>query len=98
MTLDSIYLNRRGHDQNTRHWAYYRVTSLGGDVGDHIQVCLLAWPGLTDIDVVGEETKAPVVNPSDTGFTSAYPNLCSLLQNKWNIDHNQSVLIGMRAR
>lgn len=96
--LDSIYLNKRGHETETAHWAYYRVTSLGGNEGDHIQVCLLTWPLLSDIDVVGEEDKAPVVNPSDTAFNSAYPNLCGLLANKWNIDHEQSILIGMRVR
>jgi hypothetical protein len=96
--LDSIYLNKRGHEQDTQHWAYYRVTSLGGQLGDHIQVCLLAWPLLSDIDVVGEEDKALVVNPADTGFIYAYPNLCKLLKKKWNIDHEQSILIGMRVR
>jgi hypothetical protein len=96
--LDSIYLNKRGHELDTRHWAYYRVTSLGGNDGDHIQVCLLTWPLLSDIDVVGEEDKAPVINPADTGFRSAYPNLCGLLGQKWNIDHEQSTLIGMRVR
>jgi hypothetical protein len=96
--LDSIYLNKRGHDQDTRHWVYYRVTSLGGKFSDHIQVCLLAWPLFSDIDVVGEEDKAPVVNPADTGFIYAYPNLCNLLTKKWNVDHEQSILIGIRER
>jgi hypothetical protein len=96
--LDSIYLNKRDHPQDSSHWAYYRVTSLGGDVGDHIEVCLLKWPSLTDIDVIGDEIKASVVNPADTGFNSAFPNLCDLLKRKWNIEHEQSILIGARVR
>jgi hypothetical protein len=73
--VDSIYLNKRGNEQNTQHWAYYRVTSLGGGYGDHIQVCMLKWHSLSDIDIVGDEDKALVVNPADTGFGSAFPNL-----------------------
>lgn len=96
--FDSIYLNKRGHEQNTSHWAYYRVTSLGGGVGDHIQVCLVQWPSFSDIDVVGDVTKAAVVNPSDTGYNSAFPNLLELLSKKWNIDHEKSILIGARER
>jgi hypothetical protein len=96
--MDSIYLNKRGHEQNTSHWAYYRVTSLGGGLGDHIQVCLVQWPSFSDIDVVGDAKKATVVNPSDTGYNSAFPNLLELLSKKWNIDHEQSTLIGLRAR
>lgn len=96
--LDSIYLNKRGHEQNTQHWAYYRVTSLGGGLGDHIQVCMLEWHSLSDIDIVGDEDKASVLNPADTGFNSAYPNLCNLLNKKWSINHEQSILIGMRVR
>ena len=96
--LDTIYLNKRQNESDTREWAYYRVTSIGGQEGDDIQVCLLKWPKFEDIDVVGEEKKAVVVNSADTGFVSAYPNLCQLLSRKWNIDHEQSVLIGLRER
>jgi hypothetical protein len=96
--LDSIYLNKRGNDSETGRWAYYRITSLGGELGDHIEVCTLEWPSLEDINVVGDEKKAPVINPADTGFNSAYPNVCDLLRSKWKIDHEKSVLIGMRGR
>jgi hypothetical protein len=67
-------------------------------MGDHIEVCLLTWPDLEDIDVVGNEQKARVINPGDTGFNSAYPNTCDLLKNKWKIDHARSILIGFRPR
>jgi hypothetical protein len=96
--MDSIYLNKRGHEFETWLWAYYRVTSLGGREGDHIEICLVEWPTFKDIDMVGDEKKASVINPGDTGFTSAYPNLCDLLQRKWNVDHELSVLIGIRPR
>ena len=79
-------------------WAYYRITSIGGKDGDNIEVCLVRWPGFEDIDIVGDEDKAIVVNPGDTGYASAFPNVCELLMKKWKIDHEQSVLIGIRAR
>jgi|SRR5208337_536895 len=95
--FDSIYLNKRGHPEDDSHWAYYRVGSWGKD-GDDIEVCLVQWPTFTDIDVVGDEFKAIVVNPSDTGYNSAYPNLCELLKNKWHIDHSDEDLIGFIVR
>ena len=95
---DSIYLNKRGNESFTNVWAYYRITSVGGDLGDHIELALLTWPDFRDIDVVGDLDKAVVVNPSDTGYNSAYPNTIQLLAKKWNIDHEQSVLIGLRFR
>jgi hypothetical protein len=95
--LDSIYLSKRGDLQNTSSWAYYRVRSWGKD-GDNIAVCLVQWPSFTDIDVVGEELKAVVENPGDTGFSRAYPNLVGLMQTKWNVDHDASVLIGAIVR
>lgn len=97
IVLDSIYLHKR-NESSTATWTYYRVTSIGGSEGDHIQICLVKWPSFEDIDVIGDEKKAVVVNPYDTGFASAYPNLCALLQNKWNIDHERSQLIGIRER
>jgi hypothetical protein len=94
--LDSIYLNHPGGNQN--HWVYYRLTSLGGKEGDHIEICLVSWPDFKDIDVVGDEKKASVINPGDTGFTSAYPNFTNLLLRKWGVNHEESILIGMRVR
>jgi hypothetical protein len=97
-TVDAIYLNKRGNPHDTSDWAYYRITSQGKD-GDHIEVCLLRWPTFEDLDVVGDERKAPVVNPLDTGFSSAYPNMCKVLLHKWNIAHNaEEDLIGIRER
>ena len=52
---------------------------LGGKDGDNIEVCLVRWPGFEDIDIVGDEDKAIVVNPGDTGYASAFPNVCELL-------------------
>jgi hypothetical protein len=95
--VDAIYLNKRGDPQDTSKWAYYRITSEGKD-GDHIEVCLVSWPSLEDLDVVGDEQKAAVINPNDTGFASAYPNICNLLRNKWNIEHRDEDLIGLRVR
>jgi hypothetical protein len=92
--LDSIYLNKRGHPQDDGHWVYYRVTSLGEE-GDNIEVCLVQWPTLRDIDVLGDEFKAIVVNPNDTRYNSAYPNLHELLKNEWNIHHFSADLIGV---
>jgi hypothetical protein len=95
--VDAIYLNKRGSPSDTSQWAYYRVTSQGSQ-GDHIEVCLLNWPSFEDLDLVGDEQKAVVVNPGDTGFASAYPNMCTLLRNKWNVDHCDDDLIGIRVR
>jgi hypothetical protein len=97
VVIDSIFLNKRGDLSDTSKWAYYRVTSHG-KVGDNVEVCLLKWPTFEDLDVVGDHLKAVVVNPGDTGFTCAFPNLCSLLKNKWNIDHDIDDLIGLRER
>ncbi len=94
---DTIYLNKRGNESNTSSWAYYRITSRGNE-GDPIELSLLTWPEFEDMDVVGDLDKAIVVNPSDTGYRSAYPNFTDLLQRKWNINHEQSILIGFRAR
>jgi hypothetical protein len=95
--IDSIYLNKRGDYQNTSSWAYYRVTSFG-NMDDHIEACLVEWPTFKDLDVVGEEKFAVVVNPGDTGYVSAHPNLCELLKKKWNIVHDIDDLIGLRVR
>lgn len=95
--VDAIYLNKRDRPSDTSAWAYYRVTSEGKD-GDHIEICTLEWPSLRDLDIVGDEKKAVVVNPGDTGYVSAFPNLFSVLANKWNIEHSDDDLIGIRVR
>ncbi len=96
--VDSIYLNKRGTENWTSAWAYYRITSIGGQMGDPIEVALVKWPTFEDIDVVGDLDKAVVTNPGDTGYTSALTNFTDLLQKKWHIEHEQSVLIGLRGR
>ena len=95
---EHIYLNKRDSPDLSSDWVYYRITSTGGALGDHIQVCMLKFPSFEDIDIVGEENKAVVTNPGDTGYLSAYPNLCNLLQNKWNVIHADSIVIGFRTR
>lgn len=97
IVMDAIYLDKRG-SWVTSDWAYYRITSLGGQEGDHIEVCLVKWPTFADLDMVGDEKKSAVINPWDTGFASAYPNFCVLLKNKWNITHTDEGLIGLRPR
>ena len=67
-------------------------------MGDHIEVCTLEWPTFKDLDFVGDLQKAVVTNPSDTGYASAYPNLLTLLKKKWNIEHKDDDLIGIRVR
>lgn len=89
-----IYLYKDGHPQDTSFWKYYRISSEG-KMGDHIEVCLVEWPTFKDIDKPGEIDKAPVINPADTGFTSAYPNFLTLLKNKWGIEYRDEDLIGV---
>jgi hypothetical protein len=94
---DAIYLNKRGSSSDLFKWVYYRVTSRGTE-GDDIQVCLLTWPSFEDFDVIGDEQKAVVVNPGDTGFSCAYQHLLTLLKEKWKIEHSDNDLIGVRVR
>ena len=94
--VDAIYLNKRGHPQLTSEWAYYRISSLGR-IGDPIELCLVSWPDFRDIDDVVSPDKAVVVNPFDTGYTSAHPNLLAVLKAKWNIEHRDEDLIGLRV-
>jgi hypothetical protein len=37
-----------------------------------------------------------VFNPGDTGYASAYDNFVKVLKSKWNIDHSEDGLIGLR--
>jgi hypothetical protein len=94
--FDFIYLNKRGKENDTRAWVYYRTTSttgLGisaGDEGSTVRVCRLRWPDFSDI---GEVIDAP----GTVGFTSAHPNVVRLVA-RWGIDHEQSILIGVLER
>jgi len=95
--VDAIYLNKRGHNSDTSKWAYYRISSAGG-MGHNIEMCLVKWPSFEDIDEVLSEHAAVVVNPGETGFASAYPNILKVLKSKAGIDHKDDDLIGIRAR
>jgi len=95
--FDAIYLNKRGYNSDTSKWAYYRLSSAGG-MSNNIEMCLVKWPSFEDIDEVLSEHAAVVVNPGETGFVSAYPNILKVLKSKWNIDHEDNHLIGIRVR
>jgi len=95
--VDCIYLNKRGKPMDTSAWASYRVSSFGA-FGDPIELCLVGWPTFQDIDEIVSPDKAVVVNPFDTGYASAYPNLLAVLKSKWNIEHQDEDLIGVRVR
>jgi len=97
MPHDLIYLNKRGHPSVFNAWVYYRITSAGNE-GDHIELCLLSWPDLADRDEVVSEKLAVVTNPYDTGLARAYPNILNVLKKKWDIDHRDEDLIGIRER
>lgn len=91
-SIDSIWLNKRGSN-HTSDWAYYRFTSLGNE-GDMISACQVEWPSFKDIDEIGDPDKAVVSTPYLTGMASAYSTMISLLANKWNIHHEESMIIG----
>ena len=93
---DLIYLNKRGSEMDTGEWVYYRTTSVtglgigGGDEGSTVRVCRVTFPDLTD---VGET----VDTPGAVGYNSAHPNVVGILRG-WGVEHEQSVLIGVRER
>jgi hypothetical protein len=94
--LDLIYLNKRGNESDDSEWTYYRTTPVAGlgisagEDGSTVQVCRVTWPDLKD-------TAEIVDTPGAVGYTSAHPNVVALLSG-WGIDHNKSVLIGVRER
>ena len=94
--FDLIYLNKRANESDTRDWVYYRttaVTGLGigaGDEGSAVRVCRVKWPEFADIGEV-------IDTPGTVGYTSAHSNVKSLVA-QWEIDHEQSVLIGVLER
>jgi hypothetical protein len=94
MRVDQIYLNKRG-SMTAEQWAYYRITSEGG-LGDPIELCLVKWPTFEDIDTVISPDSAVVINPGQTGYASAYDTFLKVLKSKWNIDHSDDGLIGLR--
>jgi len=97
MRFDTIFLNKRGDDLTT-NWAYYRLTSIGGQNNDPIEACLVRWPTFNDIDSLADESTASVWTPGITGLGVAYGTMNDFLKNKWNIDHTNSTVIGLIVR
>jgi hypothetical protein len=94
--FDLIYLNKCSNENDTSGWVYYRVTSVAGlgiqagQEGSTVRVCRLKWPEFVDLGEV-------VDTPGTVGYTSAHPNVASLVA-QWGIDHEQSILIGVLER
>jgi hypothetical protein len=92
--FDLIFLNKRGNENDTREWVYYRTaaaTGLGigaGDNGSTVRVCRVKWPEFTDVGEI-------IDTPGTVGYTSAYLNTVKLVT-QWAVDHEQSILIGVR--
>ncbi len=97
MRINTIYLNRRGNDL-TNNWVYYRLTSIGGQNNDPIEVCLVSWPTFMDIDSLANERTASVWTPGITGLRVAHDAMNELLKNNWDIDHADSSVIGLIVR
>jgi hypothetical protein len=97
MLFDAIYLNKRGSDA-TNNWAYYRITSIGGEDNDPIEACLVSWPAFQDVDSLADESTARVWTPGITGLRIARSTLKEFLRNKWGIEHEDSTVIGLIIR
>jgi hypothetical protein len=91
--VQQIYLNTRNSDVDN-DWIYYRVATFGKD-GDAISICQVQWPSFQDIDLIWDESKAVVTSLGLTGSGAASLQIPTLLKNRWNIDHDQSTLIGI---
>ena len=89
MIVDSIYLNKRGSENDTRKWVYYRVSSHGAD-RDHIELCRINFPDLRDVS-------AALYSPKTTGTQYAERDVNQLVR-RWKFKHQRSILIGFRAR
>ena len=96
MEADLIYLNKRGYEQNTGEWVYYRTTAVsglgigGGGIGSTVRVCRVKFPDLNDVGEI-------VDTPGTVGYVSAHPNVVNILKG-WGVDHERSILIGVRER
>ncbi len=90
MQLVYVY---KPNESMTNDWIYYRVASVDGDVpggtlGAPIQVCRVSWPKFEDVP--------PAIDtPGITGYTSAWKHQLRLLLKQWNVEHDQSVMIGV---
>jgi hypothetical protein len=91
--FDLIYLNKRGNENDTSGWLYYRVTSVtglgvsAGQEGSTVRVCRVNWPKFADLGEV-------VDTPGTVAYISAHRNTVNLVS-QWGIDHEESVLIGV---
>lgn len=95
--LDMIWLNYR-NSSDTSKWVYYRVTSEGGKLDDAVSVCRVEWPTFKDIDRIWDEKAAVITTPGVTGYTTAYEQTCAIMKNRWDVDHENSLVIGVLAR
>ncbi len=94
MNIDMIFLNKHGNESNTSSWVYYRVTSVeglgvgAGREGSTVRVCRVKWPKF-------EDTGEIIDTPGTVAYVSAHRNTVSLVA-QWGIDHEESILIGLR--
>lgn len=105
MLLDLIWLNK-GNDRSDHfpdNWIYYRVNSVdasgqtAGSEGSNIEVCKLDWPTLAD--AIGFEAGQGIVETvGNVGLNSAHQDTSQIVRSKFSVDHNESVLIGVRER
>jgi hypothetical protein len=97
--VDLIWLDKFGDDDDndTSKWKYYRSSSRGEDQ-DPIEVALVTFPSLEDIDFVGDVLSARVTTPGETGMATAWDRVGRVLHNKWGIERERSILIGIRVR
>jgi hypothetical protein len=105
MNIDCIYLNK-GTDTGSNfpdRWVYYRVCSVGasgeeaGHEGSNIQVCRLSWPDLQDMTGFGAgEGVAETVG--NVGLAVARYDTSAIVRSKFGVDHDESILIGLRNR
>lgn len=60
-----IYLDKRGNENMTSAWEYYRVGPTGVDT---IQICRVTFPEFRD-------KGAPIDTPGNVGLAAAYDNV-----------------------
>jgi hypothetical protein len=82
-----VYLDKKGNDHDTSGWCYYTLSG-GSEVGDTIQTKQVKFPSFEDCDVT-------VDTPGNVGLSAAYENINTLLRNRWGIERERSILIGI---
>ncbi|MGB8522197.1 MAG: hypothetical protein WCD43_04460 [Candidatus Acidiferrales bacterium] len=91
--MQSIYLYIPPETEDlVNTWIYYRVTSTDLDVPAGtlfapIEVCRVSWPTFEDIPPITTATGI-------TRRVSAREHVSGLIRRQWEVDHEQSVLIG----